>query len=172
MKADIEKRNRIVAAALQELKPGFLPRDIFFAVERLVVWASVEVVPVRKYHGKVQVLMLKRPQDDPFWAGTVHTPGTMIRPTDEAIEVSLNRVFIEELMSLKIKKGPTLVCPYLHDAKRGIHLALVYWVELVGRPQRGRWYDAEHLPQNQMECIKGFNDLAIRAYRKTCLSKQ
>ena len=139
------------AELLKQLKPGFLPYPIFEQVARLVALPIVEFVPLRKGENGIEVLLIARPDDDPLWPGLLHTPGTVIRATDlnegrQENWPAFDRILNDELKGTTVG-SPHYVGSILHQSKRGAEQAQLYWVEVVGMPIEGKFYEASNLPQ-------------------------
>lgn len=98
-----------LAALLSSMEPGFLPYDIFVQIARLVVLSIIEFVPLRKNkNGNIEVLLLSRGMDDPIWPGELHTPGTVVRPTDTqgGMYLAFERILDDELKGAKVSAPP------------------------------------------------------------------
>jgi hypothetical protein len=146
---------------LNSLTPGYFPFELFQSITRLTVSPILELIPLRKINGKVEVLMLKRPLDDPHWPGMLHTPGTYIRPTDTEItlESAFDRLVRGEL-ELQLDVQTFFVQTIFHQVSRGMELGLVYGIDLSGviNFQKGEWFPVDDLPdisvKTQYEMIK------------------
>lgn len=146
---------------LNSFTPGFFPFELFQSITRLTVSPILELIPLRTINGKVEVLMLKRPLDDPHWPGMLHTPGTYIRPTDTEITLqsAFDRIVRGEL-ELQIDVQTFFVQTIFHQVNRGMELGLVYGIDLSGINafQKGDWFPVEDLPdtsvKTQHEMIK------------------
>lgn len=151
---------------LKKLEPGFLPYDIFVQIARLTVLSIIEFVPLRLCDGTVEVLLLNRTVDDPIWPNELHTPGTVIRPTDNSGEIykAFERIRIDELQGTEISSG-YFVGTILHPSKRGMENAQVFWVEVIGEPKIGQFYSEAQLPDNLMESQKKFIQQAIKSFK-------
>ncbi len=135
---------------LRRLNPGFLPKELFIELTRLMTTSIVEVVPMRRVNGKAQILLLQRPEDDPNWPGMLHTPGTVVRPTDseEGIAGPISRIYKDEL-NLDKWQEPVFVGPILHEVNRGTEMSLVYYLDMSDSDiTEGTWYDSDNLPDN------------------------
>jgi hypothetical protein len=153
---------------LAQLEPGFLPYDVFVQIARLVVLSIIEFVPLKlNDDGEVEVLLLERQQDDPIWPGELHTPGTVIRPTDTQAKMfqAFDRILKEELQGIKISK-PHYVGSNLHKSKRGMEQAQIYWIEVQGPLKIGKFYEAANLPKNVMGSQLAFIHHAVETYKK------
>lgn len=152
---------------LSKLEPGFYPLEIFLQFARLSVLSIVEFVPLRIHNGKTEILLLKRPEHDEIWQGEVHTPGTVVRPTDTegGSYQAYERIEKEELLGTKVSSGH-FVGSIFHPSKRGMENAQVFWVEVIGDPKVGKFYDTDNLPENLMDSQRGFIAEAIRNFNK------
>jgi hypothetical protein len=144
---------------LKRLEPGKLPLPVFLEIARLNVIPIIEIVPLRKKDGKIQVLLTKRDDNDPNWPGMYHTPGTVVRASDVNSEYNeaFGRILEGELVGLRTSE-PVFVYPLLHKVKRGMESSLVFWVEVKEDPKIGEFFDIDSLPENiidtQVEFIK------------------
>jgi hypothetical protein len=158
------------AELLSSLEPGFLPYTIFLQVARLVVLPIVEFIPLRLNNNKMEVLLIARDQDDPFWPGMLHTPGTVIRSSDEVFENSNNvsaykRIIEEELKSTRVSE-PHYVGSIFHRSKRGTEQAQLYWVEVIGENIVGEYYPVDELPDNLISDQIDFIKQSSEAFKK------
>lgn len=162
------------AELLARIPAGFLPFPIFRQVARLAVFSIVEVVPMRVRDGQVEVLLLKRgeeKQDWPeLWPGILHTPGTVIRPTDElgSYKDAFHRILHGELYNIKLAGEPEYVYNLLHHNKRGTESAQVFIAEVIGEPEVGTFYPADRLPSNIMLSQLDFIPIAVKAFKQRC----
>ncbi len=160
----------IAAAAktLSKLRPGILPLPIFLETTRLTVSSIVEVVPLRKVDGRVQVLLTQRENDDPNWPGMLHTPGTVVRPTDEegGYKSAFGRIIEGELSSVQLSGEPQYVGSVLHKVARGMEDAKVFYVEVAGEPTQGVFYDLDELPDNIVYTQVDFIRSAAKSFSK------
>jgi hypothetical protein len=157
------------ADLLSKLEPGFLPYPVFEQVARLVALPIIEVIPLRKSpDGQAEVLLIERPDDDPLFAGALHTPGTVIRATDVHKPGMHNwpafeRVIQEELKGTEVSP-PQYVGSMFHASKRGAEQAQLYWVEVKSEPKVGRFYDVNNLPSELIESQRDFITLAVKDF--------
>lgn len=151
---------------LKKLEPGFFSYDIFVQLARLVVMPIIEIVPLRMTGlGSVEVLLLSRGSDDPIWPNMVHTPGTVIRATDDEDDMfgAFKRILETELGGTKISV-PYFVGSIFHHSRRGAEQAQVYWVEVLESPRVGKFYSMSALPDNLIALQRGFMEQAARSY--------
>ncbi len=136
---------------ISQLEPGFLPMPIFSQIVRLVVTPTVEMVPFRRIQEKgLQVLLIKRDDDDPHWPGQYHVPGSVIRATDAKLSFqdAFNRIIKGEIKGIKVIKGPIFVQHLFHQVKRGAELPMIHWIEVSGEVSGGTYFDVDKLPEN------------------------
>lgn len=156
------------AALLSEFTPGFLPYPVFEQVARLVALPIIEFIPIKSTGDDIQVLLIRRPADDPLWANELHTPGTVIRATDIGVGKHIWRPFeriLEDELGGTAVGDPHYVGSIMHKSRRGTEQAQIYWVELIGEPHTGELYSINELPSNFMESQKNFVFKAVENYK-------
>lgn len=141
-----------IVKGLKKLEPGFLPFDIFVEICRLTVSATVEIVPFRKKgdRSSVEILLVKRKDDDPFWPGMYHIPGVVILATDKenSLKDAFDRILHGELGGVSTSSEPVYIKYLLRKGNRGTTLNLLHRVELTSDPKVGEWFDVNNLPKN------------------------
>lgn len=152
---------------LTKLEPGFLPFDIFMEVSRLVTLSIVEIVPLRKREGIIEVLLTKRDADDPFWPNMLHTPGVVVRPTDEegSYVSAFRRILDDELALVGLNGTPQYVQSTLHKSRRCMEDAKIFYVEVTGQPMTGTFYDAMNLPETIIDSQIDFIQAAVHRFQ-------
>jgi hypothetical protein len=164
-----EQELKQVAQLLEKLEPGFLPYDIFVQIARLTVLSIIEFVPIRlSSEGKVEVLLLSRGSNDAIWPDELHTPGTVIRPTDTEgkMYLAFDRIINDELEGVKTST-PHYVGSNLHKSKRGMEQAQVFWIEVLEEPSVGSFYEADQLPELVMKSQVNFIKQAVKNFQET-----
>ena len=163
-----EEEIKTVTAILKKLSPGFLPFDIFHEVTRLVALPIIELVPFREKNGQIEVLLLPREDDDPIFAGQLHTPGVVLRATDNpvGIQSAFDRIIKDELAGAKISE-PVFVANVFHTSKRGAEAAQVYWTECLEEPKVGKFYPVGNLPLEAINGQRTFITPAAESFRKS-----
>jgi hypothetical protein len=149
---------------LKKLKPGFLPFEIFLQVARLVTTPVIEFVPLRlNDKGQVEVLLLDRE----LWPHGLHTPGTVIRATDNENNSykAFHRILDDELKGTHVS-NPHYVGSNLHKSQRGMEQAQVFWVEVLGEPKAGEFHAVDSLPEETMDSQLKFIKLAADSFKK------
>ena len=152
---------------LKKLQPGFLPYEVFLQISRLVTVPIVEFVPIRIKNGEPEVLLLKRDSTDTIWPNALHTPGTVIRSTDLDSEdhLAFTRIINDELKNTEVSE-PYYVGSNLHKSKRGSEQAQIFWVEVLGDPKIGKFYQFSNLPKELIKSQVGFINLAVESFKK------
>lgn len=146
------------ASYLATLTPGKLPLSIFIEVARLTVTPIIELVPLRHRETGLEVLLLERPEDDPIWAGQLHTPGTVVRASDRkgSFAEAFDRLLEGELAGAERLGDPVFVTTRFHDVQRGAELAHIYTVELAESGEAGSFYPVKALPSRLVASQKEF----------------
>jgi len=155
-----------LVSLLKKLEPGFLPQDVFTEFTRISVTAICEVVPLRKNtEGKVEVLLLQREEGDVYWPGKLHTPGTVIRSTDEkgSMKMPFQRV-LKELDNPENIPEPTFVDYLFHKNSRGSELAIIHYIHFLEEPVHGRFYSLENLPETLVQEQIPFIHMAAKIF--------
>ncbi|MDB5184918.1 MAG: hypothetical protein JWN38_726 [Candidatus Saccharibacteria bacterium] len=158
------------AELLARFEPGFLPYPVFEQIARLVALPILEFVPLRAHNGVIEVLLIARPEDDAYWPGLLHTPGTVIRATDVHTEdmqnwPAIDRILHDELQDTEVG-APRYVGSILHNSKRGAEQAQLYWVEVIGEPKVGNFYNVKALPDGLIDSQVAFIVEAARQFQQ------
>jgi hypothetical protein len=164
--SDIDETARLLA----KLKPGFVPYPIFEQLARIMALPVVEFIPLRiGPSGAVEVLLIERDADDPFWPGMLHTPGTIVRATDAHTGEqddwqAFQRIFHDELLDTEVSV-PQYVGSIFHESKRGAEQAQLYWIEVTGEPKVGALYPVDALPEQLIASQIAFIGQAASMFR-------
>lgn len=161
-----EKQITEVENTLSQLSPGFLPYPIFLQVSRLTVNCIIEIVPIRLRDNKPEVLLLKREESCSIWSNMFHTPGTVLRATDEkwSFVSAFDRVIKTELKEYKISSSPIYVDTVFQQTARGAELALVHYVEVEDNFNNDNFYSLNRLPDNVVETQINFIKNAVNRF--------
>jgi hypothetical protein len=161
------------AETLNKLTPGFLPKDIFLQVTRLCVTPIIEVVPLRKKGHSAEVLLFRRPENDPIWPNKLHTPGTVMLASDEkgSLKSPFARIIEGEMKGVIVYKEPVFVEYTFHQVARGSELALVHLIEVVDNNGLGEFYNVESLPDTIVDTQIEFIQHAAKYFLKQSVSK-
>lgn len=142
---DQENLNAI-ASGLKKLPQGYIPEPIFNEVARIAALTAIEFVPLRKNNNSIEVLLLRRASDDPFWPNMLHTPGTVLRASDMSFEGAYSRLFKDELNSL-----PQPVKFFGNEVllnNRGRAIIFKNIIDVTGVSTSGEFYDIKTLPED------------------------
>lgn len=141
-------KNQVSACAklLEQLDPGMLPLAIFSQVARLVRLPIVNVIPVRREASQDEIGLIRRGDDDPWWPGQWHLPGTIIRSTDTLVS-AIQRLLHEEIIASSYDE-PIYQTFVFQRSKRGSSIVLVYSVDhcVVPATSLMRWHPIDVLP--------------------------
>ncbi|MGF7229342.1 MAG: hypothetical protein ACQR33_05160 [Candidatus Saccharibacteria bacterium] len=153
---------------LAKFEPGYLPFPLFMAIARLVVFAIIEVVPVRRAaDGTVEVLLTQRPDDDPLWPSMWHNPGVVVLASDTpgSYKDPYQRV-ARELGAPTGFPDPIFVGLSFHKTRRGTDAAMIHYLELPKdfEPVHGKFFAADALPGDIIESNEPLIRSAIAAY--------
>jgi len=162
---DKSSKDTQLVALLEKCAPGDLSVNVFEAVARIAVYPAVEFIPLRMHDGKVQVLLFERPTDDIMWPSMLHTPGTILRPTDQTYQDAFDRLRKDELADLEIE-DPLFMGAELSHNRRGTCVLIEFLVIVVGEPTVGRFYDVDNLPPRFIEEQRPSLERAVVAYAK------
>lgn len=162
-----------LVALLTQLEPGFLPYEVFLQIARLATLSIVEFVPLRWRDGRVEVLLLPRDPRYEHNPGELHTPGTVIRPTDIDSDehLAFKRIQDEELQGIETS-DPIFVGSNLHRSWRGAEHAQIFWVEVLSEPGVGEFYPIDELPAKLMDSQLGFIKLAADNFKSATQSQK
>jgi len=152
-----------LVSLLGKCKSGQLGAEVFTAIARLTVSCAIEVVPLRSREGKVEVLLIERPKNDPLWANMVHTPGTVLRTMDNSLNDGFERIFKSELGVKRFNQPNFMGISFGHGA-RGASVGIEHWIELNSEPVVGRFYDVNFLPHNFINEQRELLTRAIKAF--------
>src|ERR1035437_7368922 len=110
---------------LSKCIPGKLSIGVFSAIARLTVSPAVEVIPLRQTEHGVEVLLIERSSRDPVWPLMLHTPGTILRPTDTTLDDGFKRIFNGELV-IDIEDTNFIGISF-GNGMRGVGVGIEYW---------------------------------------------
>lgn len=163
---------RQAAEVIKRLPRGFLPFELFIAIASKVTTPTMEVVPVRNRDGALEVLLTKRPADDPHWPNCWHLTGTVILATDNAgpnFSSGVQRVLEDELHGT-IKPIGEIVYIGIEfwDVARGRELDHIFYFETNATDENvkeGRFFNVNELPESILEHHKVVVQKIVEAFR-------
>jgi hypothetical protein len=136
-----------VIKELNKLSPGFLPKEVFEAVARLVVTPTLVVFPYMKTEDGIKVCLKRRGKDVSGDAGLIHPTGTIILATDNSLEDTYKRLLKEELSDVNVVGEPKLCEVVFTELKRGKEISLLHYVEIDSATPEDL-YNPENLPSD------------------------
>lgn len=160
--AEIQEAARL----LSKLRPGLLPIEIFLQFARLGVMPIVELVPLRtNAQGTTEVLFIRREDSDTVWGGKLHTPGTVVRATDndKYNAEAFARILDDELKGASCKP-PVFVEALFHKQKRGAEQSLIFYAEIISPPAIGEFYSLSEVPDDVVTTQLPFIQAAVAKF--------
>jgi hypothetical protein len=133
---------------LNQLTPGFLPRNVFQSVARIMVTTTFVVVPLLRREDRTLVLLERRSADDLYYPSMLNISGTVIRASDENLSAVFKRLVALEMSDAVIGQGPVFVGNVYDRIVRGKEISLIHWVELEDSLDPERLFDVEALPSD------------------------
>lgn len=168
-----DKEIHNAAEIIKKLPKGYLPFELFIAIAAKVTVPTMEVAPLRRNGERIEVLMTKRPDDDPYWPGGWHLTGTVIRANDaEGTDFSsgIERVLRDELHGTITPVGKVRYAGMkFWDVKRGRELDQMFYFETDATDEdvkEGQFFDVEDLPDSTLEHHKIMIPEIVTAFRE------
>jgi hypothetical protein len=161
-----------VISILDKWKGGPLSDNLFTKIASIIPQTSLITVVFRENAGKVETLLLKRPDTDPIWPNTLNLPGKMFRKSDFERKDNhpengpIERIENSEI-GTKFSKRPEFAGIAFQDTLRGPTIVLVYVVaEDILLPEDGEWcgVDKVNSLSNMIETELVAIDVALRSY--------
>lgn len=131
---------------LNKLVPGFLPRNVFHSIARIMVTTTFVVVPLVKRDDRTLVFLDRRSADDLYYPSMLNIPGTVIRASDENMSAVFDRLVATELSDVVIRQGPIFVGNVYDQIVRGKEVSLIHWIELEDTDNLKLLFDVDKLP--------------------------
>ena len=154
----------LVASELKSLPQGLIPLPIFNEIARLAALTAIEFIPFRKNDESVEVLLFRRPADDSFWPGLLHTPGTILRSSDTSFDDAYTRLFNDELkckpLSVKFIDNELIL------NERGRVLLFKYLVDVTNIATGGDFYDVTALPDDVLPQHRDMMLEAVKQFKR------
>lgn len=144
-----------LAVLLSKWTGGRISTPVFTELARMIPQPIVEVVILRMNEGRLETLLIPRPEDDIVWPGMFHTPGTAIRRTDFLREDRnpLNGVF-ERIqrgeLNNEFVQMPTYAGRMYRMSERGPDVSEIYIASINENLSDSRqiWYPVDGLENN------------------------
>ncbi len=139
---------------------GKIPRWAFETLPRIIPQFSIELAVLRPDASmnadRHEVFLIQRPNDDPYWPGELHIPGTTMYMLDD--EASMwKRLLDSELLVAKDGRRPAMKTQFAFHmtttrAERargpGMHAVFYAWVPPGTTFENGVFYPMRTLPTN------------------------
>jgi hypothetical protein len=138
----------LLASSLRET--GKIPREVYESLARFFPQACVELAVLRQSEDELEIFLSARPDDDPYWPGQLHMPGTTLYALDSE-ETMWSRLMHNELRELNGRR-PTLAFNHVttyDDRERGACMHAVYLtvVEAGTEISSGQFYPLRDIPR-------------------------
>jgi hypothetical protein len=147
----------------------------FYAIAQHTVSVAIEAVVLRRRKGRLEVLLFKRPDDDPFYGGMWHSPGTILRGKDAEGGLPGKPVGYEKAFD-RLARGELKVNFAGHKkfagslfflSPRGPENCLVFVCRIAGEPVKGTFYPVDDLPENTVLAHRlSIIPAAVKAFAK------
>lgn len=158
-----DEEEKTLVGLLSKCIPGKLPSAVFESVGRISVYPAIEVVPLRLREGKVEVLLMKRDATDPIWPDKWHTPGTVLRPTDNSISEAFERLMNDELPGMHTE--PIYIGNYLVNHARGKALCIEHLLVMRDETGVGQYFNVDMLPAGFIQQQKPALSRAVKLFK-------
>lgn len=160
-------RELVTAYLLQTIPPGHVSHELFVKLKEHTVSSNVELVPLRidSETKQIEVFLTERPEDDDFWPGEWHVPGTAFVPGKNEPD-AWGKLFGEELHGIKCT-SPVFVTNHTQHVRRGTERAEIYWVEVLREPKEGQFFPIDELPENTIGHHREVIELAADHFLET-----
>jgi ADP-ribose pyrophosphatase YjhB (NUDIX family) len=119
---------------------------VFDALLKITPRTSIETVIARRQQGMIEVLLTKRPDDDPYFPGQWHSPGSFFRQRETLADV-LHRISRREIRA-KIIHPQFVTYQNNWNEPRGHTIGLVHLCQTESEPQEGEFFSLHNLPDN------------------------
>ncbi len=161
------ERELAAAFLLQTIPPGSVSHELFVKLKEHTVSSNIELIPFRinPETEQTEVLLIKRSEDDDFWHGEWHVPGTAFLPGENEHD-AWERLFGEELQGIE-RTEPTFITNHTQHVRRGTERVEIYWVEVLEEPKEGQFFPVDKLPENTIEHHREVIELATNHFRET-----
>lgn len=157
------------------IRRGRLRLSVFHAVGSVLRMPAVEAVLLWQFEGRFEVLLSKRPDDDPHFAGQWHSVGGIALLGDSSAGNAAIRIVHREVgwmpdpetFVYEKKRGP-----YFSRHERGAEAHTVIAVPLPGQgafvaPEGYRFFPVDELPEPMMAHHRVIVGRAVDALRKS-----
>jgi len=159
---------KLLAKELSQYRGKLLPLPIFLEIYKLIVPATIEIVPFYQDKKTLKILLVKRPKNDPTWPNLYHLPGTVVRQSDKinSFNNPFKRILGGELKNTKTIGNPVLIKPLFRNLGRGKEITLLHWVLIKNKPTIGKLFEINHLPENMIKQQIKYIEMAVKYFKK------
>lgn len=166
-----EEEIQAVADVIERLPRGYLPYPIFMAITSKIVTPTLELAIFRENNGKLEILLTRRPDDDRYWPGEWHVPGTVIRSTDQegSYATCFERILTEELQGLVKVSEPVWVKIEFWEMERGREIDQLHYTRALSvqdLPNDIAFFAVNGLPDNLMRHHRDMIATIVDMYKK------
>jgi hypothetical protein len=137
-----------IFAAISAYQKKFhrLPQWYFFALEQIALLSAYELLVTKQTAAGLEILLIKRPDNDPVWPNLWHFPGTILRLYDSEPKIFARLAVELGMESLPAK--PKFVTTVIQDNGRGRHLHVFWRLEVAAETQfsTGQFFSIDQLP--------------------------
>lgn len=104
--------------------------DFYNALAPLMVAVTIEVVCLKRTPEGPEVLLIPRPKTDKHYPGQLHSPGTLLRVSDDDAGGAIQRVFDRELGGVRLQVKRVLHDIVMVRTPRGVEVPNIYIAEV------------------------------------------
>ena len=165
-----KEKDNLLIALLDNLELRTMAPKVMSAVNRKFVLTPIETVIFREHQNEIQVLLVRRDKNDPDWPELWHSPGTVLRVSDEARGIVPREMYhdpIRRLVEMEIGaeiKSMKFAFPLFHNQARGKSNAMVFVCTIdESNDHNGTWYPVDNLPENTIKSHRIIIDLAQKS---------
>jgi len=157
-------KREVAAAALREVPSGPLGPELFDAIARHSVSNAFEAAALRRgKHGRLEIYLRQRAQNDTAYPGQWHIPGSILRPGEKWADVMtrLSRgEFMAEIGNRRfVGHVPT-------NEARGSFISFVYLVDVGQETDEAKWFPVDNMPEPLVDIHEQmFIPLAVAAFK-------
>ena len=131
-----------------------LPEKVFFAILKKTISISVELAVLRRTAAGVGLLLIQRPQADPYYSNSWHMPGRIVKPGKRMIEEVSSLLGTEVSMELEEVCVWRILRQYEYENPNGSRGPVVQYLhslqlteEEANSVKKGRFFELNDLPK-------------------------
>lgn len=150
---------------ISKIEPYSMSAKTHEAVAQKFCLTAIETVILREREGKIEVLLVRRPQYDNYYANMWHTPGTILRSTDHSYAEAWGRTQLDEL-DVKFAITPKFVASIVLPTLRGTEHSMIFYTHISEEPKVGQYFPVDALPEDLVTQHFPVIEAAAKAYQK------